>query len=78
MDPNNTYAYSYSDDFQVFGLGDSAVVSLLVRAKGVRGKGTQEEKAFFSVFRNLRIFRRDPASVHGWLCHFWFDDQVAG
>ena len=75
--PPNTYAYSYSDVFQVFGLSDSAVVSLLVWAKGIREKGTPGKTAFSRAFRNLRIFCRDAAAVHGRLCHFWFNNQVA-
>ena|SRR5467141_2558443 len=76
-DPANTYAYSHSDDFQLFGVGDSVVVGLLVWAKGVRGKGTPEPKPFSAVYRNIRIFHRDSTAAHGWLCNFWFNDQIA-
>jgi hypothetical protein len=76
MNLDNEYEYSKSDAFQVFSVGDAMVVSLLVWAKGVRDKNTSAPKAFSGVYRNIRIFNRDAASVHGWLCHFWFNDQA--
>jgi hypothetical protein len=76
VDDANTYEYSHSDGYQMFAVGDSALVSLLVRSKGVRGKGTSVEKPFAGVYRNIRVFRRNPEAAHGWLCYFWFNDQV--
>src|SRR5687768_8662156 len=51
----NTYEYLQSDDLSVSLYERLAVVSLRVRAKGMRGK-----LAFEGVFRNIRIFLTDP------------------
>jgi len=76
VDLTNAYDYSHSDGYQMFAVGDSVLVSLLVWSKGVRGKGTSVEKSFNGVYRNIRVFRRNPGATHGWLCYFWFNDQV--
>jgi len=76
VDLSNAYDYSHSDGYQMFTVGDSVLVSLLVWSKGVRGKGTSVEKSFNGVYRNIRVFRRNPGAKHGWLCYFWFNDQV--
>ncbi len=78
VDSANTYDYVHPEDIEVLSAGEMVVVALKVWAKGVRGKGTATETHFQGIYRNVRLFGRDPESPQGWRCHIWFNEQVAG
>lgn len=50
-----------------------AVVTLLVRAKGMR----EGKKQFAGVFRNIRIFLHAPDRQQPWQLHAWFNVRVS-
>lgn len=66
--PENTYSKVEASDIEVL-LHDErlALVSLIVRAAGVRGG-----KSFEGTFRNARVFVRKDA---GWQCVLWFNTR---
>jgi hypothetical protein len=73
ISPLNTYDYLESEKLEVTVYENSAVVSLLVRAKGTRHKGRSDEKAFEGVYRNLRLFvKRDG----DWQCAMWCNTRI--
>lgn len=66
--PENTYSQVEASNVEVFVHGDGlALVSLIVRAAGVRGG-----KPFSGTFRNTRVFLRHDA---GWQCVVWFNTR---
>jgi hypothetical protein len=67
QDPDNTYEYLHSEDVQASVYETTAVVSLRVRAKGMRGGAP-----FEGTFRNIRVFLRQPA----WQCTMWFNVRI--
>ena len=67
----------HSEEIEVFSSADVAFVALRAWAKGIRGKGTAKETPFQGIFRNVRLFRQDPVSQHGWRCHIWFNERLA-
>ena len=70
-DPANTYEYLHSEDVQASVYETTAVVSLRVRAKGMRG-GTP----FEGTFRNIRVFLRQPDKQPAWQCTMWFNVRI--
>jgi len=67
----NTYDMLESEDISATLYEGVAVVTLLVRAKGVR-----EGKPFAGVFRNIRIFVHEPANEQPLQLHCWFNVRV--
>jgi ketosteroid isomerase-like protein len=66
--PENTYSNVQANDIEVL-LHDErlALVSLVVRAAGVRGG-----KPFEGAFRNARVFVKN---AEGWQCVLWFNTR---
>ena len=69
--PENTYDLLESEDISAMVYERVAVVTLLVRAKGIR-----EGKPFAGVFRNIRIFVHEPANEQPLQLHCWFNVRV--
>jgi Domain of unknown function (DUF4440) len=67
----NTYDMLESEDISATLHEGVAVVTLLVRAKGMR-----EGKPFAGVFRNIRIFVHEPDKQPAWQLHAWFNVRV--
>jgi ketosteroid isomerase-like protein len=66
--PENTYSQVEASNVEVFVQDEGlALVSLIVRAAGVRGG-----KPFSGTFRNTRVFAKKPA---GWRCVVWFNTR---
>lgn len=70
--PENTYHMLESEDISATVYEGVAVVTLLVRAKGIR-----EGKPFAGVFRNIRIFVHERAKEQPWQLHAWFNVRVS-
>lgn len=68
IQPENTFDYLIPEKVEPKVFEDTAVVSLLVRAKGKRG-----ETGFEGVFRNTRLFRKREGD---WHCMVWFNTRV--
>jgi hypothetical protein len=68
----NTYEMLESEDISATIQEGVAVVTLLVRASGMR-----EGKPFAGVFRNIRIFVHEPDKQQPWQLHAWFNVRVA-
>jgi hypothetical protein len=71
QDPGNSYEYLHSEDVEANVYENTAVVSLRVRAKGMRGG-----KPFEGVFRNIRVFLQHQDSPDGWQCVMWFNERI--
>jgi hypothetical protein len=71
QNPANTYDLLESEDVSATVQEGVAVVTLLVRAKGMR-----EGKPFAGVFRNIRIFVHEPDKQPPWQLHAWFNVRV--
>jgi hypothetical protein len=67
-DPDNSTDLLTTEIVQVQLLGKQAFVEALVRFKGKR-----RGKKAAGVFRNLRLFERQP---EGWRCVMWFNKKV--
>lgn len=67
----NNYDMLESEDISATVYEGVAVVTLLVRAKGMR-----EGKPFSGVFRNIRIFVHEPGKQQPWQLHAWFNVRV--
>lgn len=70
-DPGNTYEYLVSEDVAAQIYEGAALVTLRVRAKGTRGS-----KPFEGIFRNIRIFLREPDKKPEWQLHSWFNVRI--
>lgn len=70
--PGNTYEKLESKDIAVQVYEGIALVTLLVHASG-----TREGKPFDGVFRNIRIFLREPGKTPEWQLHSWFNVSVS-
>ena len=69
--PDNTYEYVHCGDIEVIMVDrNTAFVSLLVWAKGMRGK-----TGFKGIYRNTRLFLRQNGD---WRCAVWFNTPVVG
>jgi hypothetical protein len=66
--PENTYEYLVSEDVAVTVYESTAVASLRVRAKG-----TKDNTPFEGVYRNTRLFLKQP---EGWRCAVWFNTRI--
>ena len=64
-------SYPDSEDISATIHEGVAVVTLLVRARGMR-----EGKPFAGVFRNIRIFVHEPDKQQPWQLHAWFNVRV--
>jgi len=73
LNPENTYELLESKDVSATVHEGVAVVTLLVRAKGMRAGGN----AFAGVFRNIRIFLHEPKKDPAWQLHAWFNVRVS-
>lgn len=71
QNPANTYDVLESEDVSASIHEGVAVVTLLVRAKGIR-----EGKPFAGEFRNIRIFMHEPDKQQPWQLHAWFNVRV--
>jgi hypothetical protein len=69
--PANTYTELKSDNIEVNVYENIAVVTLLVKADGMRESG-----AFSGTFRNIRIFLKEPDKQPEWQLHTWFNVKV--
>jgi hypothetical protein len=70
--PENRNDELTSDQIKVQLYGSNlAVVTLRVKFSGLRG-GQQTK----GIFRNIRIFRREPGTQGPWLLHFWFNERI--
>lgn len=82
VSPYNTYERLdiNPDDVQVMAFEETAVVSLLITAKGIRRTATGEDKEFSGVFRNTRIFLKGKMEAgrhqEEWQCVVWFNTKV--
>jgi Domain of unknown function (DUF4440) len=73
MNPANTYEMLESDVTSAQVFEGVAVVTLLVRAKGMR-----EGNSFAGVFRNIRTFLLEPDHTdQPWQLHAWFNVRVS-
>jgi hypothetical protein len=72
LNPENTYDLLESEDVSATIHEGVAVVTLLVRAKGMRGG-----KPFAGVYRNIRIFLHEPKKDRAWQLHAWFNVRVS-
>ena len=73
LDPTNTYEMLESEVISAQIFERVAVVTLLVRAKGLR-KG----KPFAGVYRNIRTFLHEPVHTgQPWQLHAWFNVHVS-
>lgn len=50
---------------------DLALVSLIVKAAGMRG-----EEPFSGTYRNIRVFRKESSALYGWKCFLWFNEKI--
>ena len=71
LNPENSYHMLESEGISATVYEGVAVVTLLVRAKGIR-----EGKSFAGVFRNIRILVHEPAREQPWQLHAWFNVRV--
>jgi hypothetical protein len=71
LNPTNTYDTLESEDISTQVHERVAIVTLLVRAKGMR-----DGKPFDGVFRNIRTFVRESDKNPAWQLHTWFNVQV--
>ncbi len=71
QNPANTYDLLESEEVSATVLEGVAVVTLLVRAKGMR-----EGNPFAGVFRNIRIFVHEPDKQQPWQLNAWFNVRV--
>jgi hypothetical protein len=69
-DTNNAYSRLESVDIEPKIKDNVAVVTLRVNAAGMRGGN-----AFSGTFRNIRVFRKEPTSKHGWQCYVWINTK---
>jgi Domain of unknown function (DUF4440) len=67
--PENTYEYLVSEAVEIAFNEDSALVSLVVRAKGKRGA-----TEFEGSFQNLRVFVKQAEK---WCCVVWFNTRIS-
>jgi len=67
----NTLEHNIPEDIVPRVLGNRAVVTLLVRAKGTRTTGPFEGE-----YRNVRIFLKDPKKDPSWQLHFSLSAKV--
>lgn len=74
LKPDNTYEMLESEDISAQVHEEVAVVTLLIRAKGMR-----EGKPFAGVFRNIRIFVNElyKPQPWQWQLHAWFNVRVS-
>jgi hypothetical protein len=72
LKPENTYDLLESKAVSATVLEGVAVVTLLVRAKGMR-----EGKPFSGVYRNIRISLHGPGKDPTWQLHAWFNVRVS-
>ena len=72
LNPANTYDLLDSEDVAATVHEGVAVVTLLVRAKGMRAGGN----AFAGVYRNVRVFVHEPDKAPAWQLHAWFNVRV--
>lgn len=73
LNPDNTYEMLESEVTSAQVFEGVAVVTLLVRAKGLR-----EGKQFAGVFRNVRTFLLEPDHKdQPWQLHAWFNERVS-
>ena len=72
MNPANTFDSLESDDIVVEIYEGVATVTLIVRTSGMR-----EGRPFDGVFRNIRIFVREPNKQPPWQLHCWFNVGVS-
>jgi hypothetical protein len=72
QDPRNTYDCLESDVVDVTVYENSAIVVLVVLARGTRrGQG------FEGTYRNIRLFTRDPQeSASAWSCALWLSTRI--
>ncbi len=71
QNPANTYETLEQRDIAAQVYEGVGVVILLVQAKGMR-----EGKAFEGLYRNIRIFLKEPNLTPGWQLHSWFNVKV--
>lgn len=73
QDINNTYEYLHAEDVQTIVYENTAVVSLRVRSKGMRGV-----TPFEGTFRNIRLFLNQPDKDKNpvWQCYMWFNARL--
>jgi hypothetical protein len=71
LNPENSYHMLESEAISVTFYEGVAILTLLVRAKGIR-----ESKPFAGVFRNIRIFAHEPDKQQPWQSHAWFNVLV--
>lgn len=69
-DKKNTYSLLESVDIEPKIKDHVAVVTLRVNAAGMRGGNP-----FDGVYRNVRVFRKQPESKHGWQCYVWINSK---
>lgn len=69
-DRNNTYSHLESLDIEAKIKDQVAVVTLRVNVVGMRGG-----KPFSGSFRNIRVFRKEAKSKHGWQCYVWINSK---
>jgi Domain of unknown function (DUF4440) len=72
LNPENTYHMLESEDISAAFYEGVAVLTPLVRAKGIR-----ESKPFAGVYRNIRIFAHEPDKRQPWQLHAWFNLRVS-
>lgn len=73
LNPDNTYEMLESEVTSAQVFEGVAVVTLLVRAKGMR-----EGQPFAGVYRNIRTFQLGPDHKdQPWQLHNWFDVRVS-
>ena len=70
--PANTYDTLELEEVSATVHESVAVVTLLVRAKGMR-----EGNSFAGAFRNIRIFVHEPDKHQPWQLHAWFNVRVS-
>jgi hypothetical protein len=71
QDRKNTFEYLHSEEVQSTVYENTAIVALLVRAKGTKG-GTP----FEGTFRNIRLFLNEPDKQPVWQCYMWFNARI--
>jgi hypothetical protein len=72
QDPRNTYDCLQSEVVDVTVYENSAIVVLVVLARG-----TRRGKSFEGTFRNIRLFIRDPQESEGaWRCALWLNTKI--
>lgn len=72
--PYNTYERLDSTQIEVTLHEDTAIVSLLVNAKGMRRNAEGQDVEFEGIFRNTRIFLKSQDG-NDWRCSVWFNTK---